>query len=859
MVRTVPLDGTDWQMRGFVGLEAALTAARTGWDDGPGWLPATVPGTVLADLWRAGEVPDPYVERNSLLVEWVPERTWVYRRRVDAGTLGGGPDGGAPKTPGAVRTWLAFDGIDHAAHVYLDGDLIGRHEGMFVPFEIDLGERLHALGEHVLAVVVEPAPDTEPQTGRTSRVRIHKSRMTYGWDFCPRMIHQGIWQPVHLQLVGQARIRDVWARPILSDDLRRARVTVAVALDLAAAGRVEIEAVLAGFPDAITAAARAIDAGAGRSDTELELEVDEPPLWWPNGLGSSPVGRVIVRVTGPDGAVDERAVPIGFRRVELIPNEGAPPDARRYTFVVNGRRLYVKGWNWVPHVVFHGVPRPDRIDHLVRLAANANVNLLRVWGGGLIETPAFYEACDRAGLMVWQEFIQSSSGVEDTPSDDPDFVALMRAEAEAIVPLRRNHPSLVLWCGGNELQGPTGPLDDTAPVLGALSDIVHRLDPDRHWLPTSPTGPVFHNRLDVIAARPDDLHDVHGPWEHQGLTGQYELSNRGTSLFSSEFGVEGMTNRRSHEALIPEARRWPATRANPVYRHLGDWWINETHVQACFGEHIEDLETLRRASQHLQADGLRYAIEANRRRAPRNSGSIPWQFNEPYPFAWSTCAVDHRGDPKAAWFAVRRAYAPIAVAAAFDRAALDRAPETEATIWAWTDDERVSGWLSAAFIAVDGEPLAEAGWEVDLGPERPLRAGVLRTVFDATPPNVVLLDLRLTDVAGAVRAANRYAFSGTADLGPLLDLARARLEVATERDDNTWRVRLTHVAGPAALGLTLVDDRPAAEPGWAEVGDSWFDLLPGEARTIDVEWAGAPQNGRRLTIGGWNVELLVVA
>ena len=847
--RSLSLDGVDWEVKGYLGLDGAEVAARKAWDETTGWLPATVPGSVTHDLWRAGEIPDPYVERNSLAIEWVPERAWLYRRRFTADDALADP---------LVRAWLRFAGVDHGAQVHLDGEPLRRHEGMFVPFEIDLTRRLRPGANHALAVIVEPAPDTEPQTGRTSRVRVHKSRMTYGWDFCPRMVHQGIWQAVTIELAGTVRIRDLWARPELPEDGRRVRVAIEVELDLAAGGPVDLVAELAGLPGGPTAAAT-VEVAAGRSLATLALDVDDPPLWWPNGHGPAPVGRVVVRARTADGSLDRREVPIGFRRVELAENDGAPDSAGPYTFVVNGRRIYAKGWNWVPHDVFHGVSRPDRIEHLVRLLADAGVNLVRVWGGGLIETPAFYDACDRRGIMVWQEFIQSSSGIEDTPSSDPGFVELMRAEAEAIVPLRRNHPSLVLWCGGNELRDERGTIDDDAPVVGALHDVVRRLDPDRAWLPTSPTGPQSHNRLESIASDPDGLHDVHGPWEHQGLTGQHELYDRGTSLLNSEFGVEGMTNRRSHEALLSAAHRWPADRSNPIYRHLGEWWINEPLVQAAFGGRLTDLETLRRASQHLQADGLRYAIEANRRRAYRNSGSIPWQFNEPYPFAWSTCAVDHRGDPKPAYFAVRRAYAPILVGAAFAGAVLDGKAAFTASIWAWSERAPLAdARVSATLVGADGTCLAEATWPADLSTLEPVRPGVFEAPFGTGLPDLVLLDLRLVDGGGAMRATNRYTFSGTADLAPLLDVARAELDVTVDRKGDAWRLRVRHAGGPVAFGISILDDRPIGDPGWAEIEDSGFDLLPGEARDVAVQWTDAPAAGRCLAIGGWNVGPIAV-
>jgi beta-mannosidase len=428
----------------------------------------------------------------------------------------------------------------------------------------------------------------------------------------------------------------------------------------------------------------------------------------------------------------------------------------------------------------------------------------------------------------------------------------MAHEAQAIVPLRRNHPALVAWCGGNELEGPDGPLDDATPVLGALRDVVARLDPDRAWLPTSPSGPRSQNRLDVIEADPAGLHDVHGPWEHQGLRGQYEVYDRGTSLFNSEFGVEGMTNERTLDALIPEDQRWPATRRDRVYRHLGDWWNNEPLVQSAFGERLTDLATLRRASQHLQADGLRYAIEANRRRAFRNSGSVPWQFNESYPNAWCTSAVDHRGDPKPAYFAVRRAYAPVGVAARLATSAWHRDETFRAELWAWSDrDAPVRGSVTARLLEVDGGSLAQVDGAVELAPGPAVRLGDI--ALPAPLPALFLLDLALRDADEAVVAANRYLLGGQGDLSPLVDVPPAvvRADIDAAGDGGTVRVR--HVAGPAALGLRIEDGRPIRDPGWAVVDDGWFDLLPGETRDVLVRWTHAGSSARALRLSGWNV------
>jgi beta-mannosidase len=165
MRRSIPLDGPDWRVKGYLGIEGALAAAQRGGEGGPGWLPAEVPGSVVHDLWRAGEVPDPYVERNSLSIEWVPERAWLYRRRVSV------PDS---TVAAGTRAWLRFDGVDFGGHVFLDGEPIGRHEGMFAPFEFEVGERLRPGADHELAVVVEPAP--EPSRRRAARAGCGSTR-----------------------------------------------------------------------------------------------------------------------------------------------------------------------------------------------------------------------------------------------------------------------------------------------------------------------------------------------------------------------------------------------------------------------------------------------------------------------------------------------------------------------------------------------------------------------------------------------------------------------------------------------------------------------------------------------------------
>ncbi|MBA3243591.1 MAG: hypothetical protein H0T61_00240 [Actinobacteria bacterium] len=687
----ISLDGDEWQFRGWLGEEWRWHVAKP-WDT-PGWLPARVPGSVLDDLVRAGEVADPYFERQSKLAEWVPARTWVYRRRISGGTI-------------------ELAGVDHEATVFVDGEEVAHHVGAFTPFRVEV-----PAGEHLLAVAVHAAPESEAQVGRTSRVRVHKSRMGYGWDFCPRLIHQGIWRSVTLDPEPQR------------------------------------------FPVV------RIEGGVGTVviDGEVVLRVAEPRLWWPNGLGEQHLYEA-------DG------FEIGFRTVELAD----------YRLTVNGVPLPIKGWNWVPLDALYGVPRPQKLAHLLGLAAAAGANVIRVWGGGLVETREFYELCDRLGLLVWQEFSQSSSGLESIPPDDPDFVSVLREDARQIVPRLRRHPSLAIWGGGNELDA-----DGSEPALVALREVVEELDPGRPWLPTSPS--------------PDDR-DLHGPWEHQGLRGHPAHYESRRCVLHSEFGVEGMTNRRALEALISEEHRWPADRSNPVYEHLGNWWINAPLVRECFGGRLDGLETLRRASQWLQYEGLRYAVEATLR---RGAGVIPWQLNEPFPNAWCTTAVDWHGDPKPAYWGVRRAYLG--------------APSASFATWAWGGDVEVTARVTAParLLDLDGTVVAQS------------EAGEI-----AAPLVAFAFDVFVLDVGG-----NRYVMTRTEDLEPLLDLPPATVELVR----NEHKLLLRNTGNVAALGLVLEDSRPYDAPGWVTFSDNVLDLLPGEERELEV--AGPVGEIR---VEGWN-------
>lgn len=847
---TIRLDGDDWTLREALGdtaewyLGAPLPEAGNNVAEAsaaiaaaPGWLPARVPGAVVDDLLRAGEVPDPRVGRGSRASEWVAERSWVYRRAVDL-------DASAAEGVGV----LELDGVDPRADVYWDGERLGSIDGLYHAARFPLTAAQRSAGRHKLALRVHPAPVSEPQVGRTERVRVHTPRLGYGWDFSPRLRHQGVWKSVRVRH-GAALLGDVVVRARLESAGNTAssgdsslhngsngdissRLGVVQASWEAPLGAADTVTVTIAR-DGRTLAAVTAEASAGAA----ELSIPDPELWWPNTVGGQPLYDVAIALDDAD-AVDRT---VGFRTAELAPNPGAPADALAYTAVVNGVPVPLTGWNWTPAETLFGSIDEAKVERLLGMAAASGARLMRVWGGGLIETEHFYATCDRLGLLVWQEFSQSSSGMQSAPSTDPAFVALMRAEAEALIPTRVHHPALLLWGGGNELDEGGVPLsDDRSPVLGALSDAVARLDAGRGWLPTSPTGPEFHNRLDRIEADPEGQHDVHGPWEHQGLVGHYTLANAGTSLAHTEFGVEGMTNLRSLEALVPEGDRWPADRTNPVYRHLGEWWNNADQVVELFGGRPDSLPAMNRASQLLQATGLQYSVEADRRRAPRCSMVLPWQLNESFPNAWCTAAVDFHGDPKPAFFAVARAFERRRATLKVSRAAWAGERTASAEAWLWAEDGVPAGTtVTLRARALDGTVLGERTLSAPAVGD-PAPAGALEVPVDGLPP-VFLWEAEWTDGDTTIDRERTIATS-TADFAALFDVPEPALEVRREGS----AVRIRNTGSVAALAVRLVDARPAGSPGSLSAGGDPRPLLPGEERVLAAE-PGIP-----VRVEAWN-------
>jgi beta-mannosidase len=791
------------------------------------WIPAQVPGVVQDDAWRAGLIPDPYRDRNSLACEWTAHRDWVYRRFI--------PKDFFPSDAYYYR--IRFAGVDDRCTIFWDGRALMQHQGPNEGFAAYIPHPLEDSRGHWLHVLVRSAPKEYGQLGRTSEVSTRKTRFAYKWDFSTCLVPLGIWKPVSLDASSDGSFidtPDVRATVDPRGELGKISIESRVHLHPGATEQEQSIAlnlrILA--PDRSSVASHEL-AAPPEGLVQCGLDVPRPALWFPHTLGSSPLYHL--EMISPATAPAPRGwhswvynLETGFIHVALEKNPGAPDDALPYTFVINQQTLYICGANWVPADQLYGRPDRERMECILQMARQAKINLLRVWGGGHVEHDAFYQVCSRLGILVWHDFFQSSSGIDNEPSRDLRALADLAHESEAVVREVSRYACLANWCGGNELMdaGTSKPCtSESSPAIKMLERLAGRLDPGRPFFATTPSGPNFGLSHDSIE-KSLRLDDAHGPWTFQGPVDHFRVHNGNTALFHSEYGVEGPPELESLLEITDLERLWPPDHTNRVWDFHGAWWANRDRVEAVFGP-VTTLEQYLACAWHLQYSGLRYATEADRRRRPNCSGSAVWQLNEPWPNTCCTNLIDYFCRPKPGLYAIQKAYAPAVVTArmsGWSGTAPGTLPDIQIFFDRFTRSSTVDDHLYARLYAPSGALLHEQ--EVKI----PSHSSPHATVFkpDCRLPESVCL-LRLSLRKSGFR--NEYLI-GTAGLPPLAPIGTMEKTALSAQRSSPDSVRVQNASRTISFGIHLSAVRESGKPEPDLFSDNHFNLLPGESRII---------------------------
>ncbi len=631
-------------------------------DDGR-TFPATVPGDVILDLMRAGAISDPNIRDNFRECRELGEHIWSYEKdfslRLHPGT----------------RYILWFDGLAYVAEILVNGTPAGHHKSMHRPCRLDITALLRD-GENHLEVRLNPFDSgikavplvdfhltgwSDAIYDRTlcrKRGAGRKADYTYGWDWAQGLPVCGIWRDCGLEILRFARIRDPHIQAGI-DGTVRCMFTLESVLTKLVDGMLRLTVRHGGQ----IAAQKEVPAvlGPGCWEYEQTLRIDNPALWYPRGYGEQPMYELEISISH-GGEETSRNVRFAFRKVELDWRNIAP-EQDVFRFLVNGVRVFAKGANWIPADIIPGRVTRDHLRTLLELAAAAEMNYLRIWGGGCYEQELFYELCDEFGIMVWQDFM---FGGPEVPDFDPAFRAECRLECETVLKRLRNHPCIILWCGSNETDGFYA---DVCPRRRPnhyagwrlfhrdFPEIVRKFAPDALYLPSCPSPGKCGGRPNAPG-----VGTFHGnPAAHQYASDAEFDAEAAVPAFDNElYGVSGDPASSLHRYLADgDLDSWE----NPVLRdhHVLDlqrndeWGLFFRHLT--FGLRERGFEYPVRQSLAFFAEAhcelIRRYLEFLRRKRELCGGAAFWMYNNAYPMmGWGV--VDYYGTPKAAWYALKR-------------------------------------------------------------------------------------------------------------------------------------------------------------------------------------------------------------
>lgn len=806
-------------------------------------VPAQVPGTNHTALIDAGLIPDPFYGDHERQLQWMWRTSWRYALNFNA----------APAAQGE-RVDLVFDGLDTIATVNLNGTELGRTFNMHRGYRFDVraalkdganelavdfasaleygfareevigdrprpGANMELLAEAARRGLIEGDPEEILRRTRSYPQpfnALRKMACSFGWDWGPDLQTAGIWKPVRLERWRTARLAEVRPLVTLEGDLGVATVHVTVERteddrDLAVVASVGGQQTTVTIP-------------AGQTTASARVEVSNPTLWWPAGYGEAHLYDLTVELLDGEAVLDSFVRRVGFRSVTVDQTGG------RFTFVVNGKEVFVKGANWIPDDHFLTRVTRERLEHRVDQALGAHMNLLRIWGGGIYESDDFYDVCDERGVMVWQDFLMACAAY----SEDQVLATEIEAEARENVTRLSSHASLVLWNGSNEnvwgwwdwgwkdAMGAVGLTDWGQKYYEEVFPaVLAELDPTRVYTPSSPFSTFPYSD------------DIHPNAVEQGTVHEWEVWNRQdystyrdyVPYFCAEFGFQGpATWRTLTESLPAEA-----------FDQSSDIWLlhqkaedGNGKLNRGFAPHLpgsDDFEVWHWITSLNQARAIRFGIEHMRSWWPQCAGAIVWQLNDCWPVT-SWAAVDYYGRPKPLYYGLRQAYAPRLLT--FQPRGADGGldPAGEVALVAVNDtDEAWSETLTFSRIGLDGTELAVATAHLSVAPRSAVTLDVpahLREASDAAR-EVLLADAGYPGDDDHVRGV--WTFVEDKDIAystePFTTTARAV--------DGGFEVTIK--ASAFVRDATILADKVAAD---AETDNALVTLIAGESHTFRI-------------------------
>ncbi|WP_303831730.1 beta-mannosidase [Asticcacaulis taihuensis] len=824
---------TGWQMR------------QAGKDD---WIAATVPGTVHTDLLAAGRIADPFYRTNERDQQWIDKVDWEYRTTLELDA----------KTLAHDHIELVFAGLDTYAEVWLNDVLVLSADNMFREWTADIKPQVKA-GANALRILFRspiteglkrldalgynpPAPNDQSENGGLGDKRVsvftRKAGYHYGWDWGPRFVTSGLWRPVTLRAWSGARICDL---QVVQDSLTKDQAALTIMFEIMAdqAGPAVID--LSSETDGAIRARQAVTLVKGVNTVPLKVAISKPKLWWTNGLGEAHLYSLTGRVVTAS-ATDSRTVTTGLRTIKIVQT----PDADGSSFYVelNGVPVFMKGANYIPNDSFLPRVTHEVYDRVVQSAVDTHMNMLRVWGGGTYEEDYFYDLCDHNGILVWQDFMFACSMYPG----DAAFLENVRQEAIYNVRRLRNHPSIALWVGNNEIDAawqndvPEGgwgwkqkytqsQRDEMwagyqAVFLDILPKVVAEHDGQRFYWPSSPQA-AWDKHSDI--SQPKQSGDIHY-WDV--WWGQKPFADYRTHIgrFMSEYGFQSFPEFRTVQAYAkPEDYDiFSEVMAAHQRSSIGNGTI-KNYMQRDYVVPA-DFQQFLYVGQVLQAEGIKVAMEAHRARMPYCMGSLFWQINDCWPVAsWSS--IDYFGRWKAQQYFARKAFDTVLVSPV-----LDGDKVTVTVVSDYLKDRVATLEIRTMDFKGEGGRVQTVPLTLKANRAEAVFTGNVAGLLNGLAPENALLHVRLMD-ADQLLSENITYFK------PVKDLALPNPAIESRVKPLERAVAVTVTSPVLVKNLCLGFD------GHDGVfSDNFFDLLPGQTRIITFTPRGSAPVASDLTL-----------
>jgi beta-mannosidase len=782
------------------------------------WRPAIVPGSVHTDLLANQLIEDPFYRDNEKTLQWIGKTDWEYETTFQI----------SPEMLKRRNLEIVFDGLDTYADAFLNDKPILDADNMFRTWRANIKNAAKS-GENVLRIKFRSPineilplmkkldyelPAVNDQGEKTSPYT-RKAPYQYGWDWGPRFVTSGVWKPVNLVVWDDARIEDLH---IKQNKLSKETADLTAVVEVVASNSVEATLEIENLNDKKSVATRAIKLNSGVNKIELDFALKNPRLWYPVGLGEQALYNFKAKLSVNKKQIDQQTKRTGLRNLELRQK----PDRYgiSFEFIVNGIPVFGRGANWIPADIFPTRVTKEKYKNLLTSLRAANMNMIRVWGGGIYEDDYFYDLADEMGLLIWQDFMFACSMY---PGDEK-FLQNVRYEAIDNIKRLRNHPSIVLWCGNNEIETawahwgwkerlPNHIWDDYLKLfVRLLGEVTAEYDSSRPYWQSSPSS-NFQDDADS-----QKIGDVHY-WQVWHAEKPYTEYEKQFPRFMSEYGFQSFPELETVKTYTTQIDRQSIE--TPIMlahqRHpRGNQLVREYMLREY--KEPKDFESFLYVSQVLQAQGIKIGAEHFRRIMPRNMGSLYWQANDCWQVAsWS--AMDYFGRWKALMYYTKRFYEPLLVSPHVDEGKMNfyvvsDFPETKQAELAWRLIDLNGMELRAKTIDLSIEPLKGKSY-----------ASVsVEELLSGADAGKVLLLAELKS-GGRTISTNQYYFK------PFKEMAFPKPNIKTEIAPSAGGFKIKISSDKVARAVYL--------HGFTRgfFADNYFDLIPG--KPLEIEYRAA--------------------